>query len=88
MVKSVAYVEKLEVEVKKGDFGVTLFCGATGWLLSVAYEGRTFFSATGDRKEAVLKRLDDFIAELIELSRCIESVAKRVEDVRETFARE
>ena len=83
-----AYVEKLEVEVKKGDFGVTLFCSATGWLLSVAYEGRTFFSATGDRKEAVLKRLDDFIAELIELSRHIEAVARRMEEAKETFAGE
>ena len=88
MVKGVGCVKKLEVEVEKGDFGATLICAATGWLLSVAYEGETIFSATGDRKEVVLKRLDDFIAELIELSRCIESVAKRVEDVRETLARE
>jgi hypothetical protein len=88
VVKSVAYVEKLEVEVKKGDFGVTIFCSDTGWLLSIAYEGRTFFSATGDRKEAVLKRLDDFIAELIEVSRHVESVAKRVEDIRENLAKE
>ena len=88
MVKGVGCVKKLEVEVEKGDFGATLICAATGWLLSVAYEGETIFNAAGDTREAVLKRFDDFIAELIELSRHIESVAKKMEDVVENFARE
>jgi hypothetical protein len=46
------------------------------------------FSVTGDTKEAVLRSFDDFIAELIELSRCTETVTKRMEDVEENFARE
>jgi hypothetical protein len=36
----------------------------------------------------VLRALDDFIAKLIEVSRLVESAAKKMEDMAESFAKE
>jgi len=84
----VARVKHVGVEVERGSFSLRVGHSAVGWELGIWYGGELLFSATGDTKEAVLKRLDDFIAELIEVSRLVESMTKKVEDVEEFFARE
>jgi hypothetical protein len=88
VVKSVAKAKRLEVQVEQGDFLVIVVHGSMGWMLSVEHGGRTIFSATVDTKEAVLRRLDDFIAGLIELSRRVEVTVKKMEDMAESFAKE
>jgi len=84
----VSSVKRSEVQVGQGDFLVIIVHGSMGWMLSVEREGRTIFSATGDTKEAVLKRLDDFIAGFIELSRYVELAMKKMEEIEESVKKE
>ena len=88
MVKSVARVKRVGVEVEHGGFSLHVGHSSVGWELGVWHQGELLFSATGDTKEAVLRKLDDFIAELIELSRRAEALAKKMEDAEELFAKE
>lgn len=88
MVKSVSSVKKHEAQVEKGEFLVVVAHSDAGWVLGIEKEGRTLFSATGDTREAVLKRLDDFIAELIELSRYVELAMKKMEEIEESMKKE
>ena len=83
-----ARVKRVAVEVERGDFSLHTERSSMGWELGVWFEGRLLLSVTGDTKEAVLRKLDDFIAELIELSRSAETVTKRMEDVEELFTKE
>jgi len=84
----VTRVKRVGVEVERGDFDLHAERSSMGWELGIWHEGRLLFSATGDTKEAVLRKLDDFIAELIELSRSAEAVMKRMEDVEGFFTKE
>jgi len=84
----VSSVKRSEVQAEKGGFLVVVAHSAAGWLLSIEQEGKTIFSATGDTKEAVLKRLDDFIAELIELSRYVELAMRKMEEIEESVKKE
>jgi hypothetical protein len=88
VVKSVTKVKHVSVEVERGSFSLNIGHSSMGWELGVWHAGELLFSATGDTKEAVLRRLDDFIAELIEVSRLVESAVKRMEEIEESFAKE
>ena len=81
-------VKRHEAQVEKGEFLVVIAHSDAGWVLSIEKEGRTLFSATGDTKEVVLKRLDDFIAELIELSRYVELAMRKMEEIEESVKKE
>jgi hypothetical protein len=86
VVKSVSQLKRVGVEVVWGSFTVYVAKAAGEWELNIYLDGKPLFSATGETREAVLRALDDFIAELVELSRMVESAAKRVEDMAESLA--
>jgi bifunctional DNA-binding transcriptional regulator/antitoxin component of YhaV-PrlF toxin-antitoxin module len=88
MVKSMTTVKRHEVNIEKGDFLVIIVHSGVGWMLSIEYKETTLFSVTEDTREAALRRLDDFIAGFIELSRCIELAMKKMEEIEEGVEKE
>jgi len=84
----VTRMKRVGVTVEQDGFGAFVHYTASGWELDVWHGSKILFSAAGETRESVLRALDDFIAGLIEVSRLVESVAKKVEDMAESFAKE
>jgi hypothetical protein len=88
VVKSVTRVKRVSISIERDGFGAFVQRAEARWELDVWRGDKVLFSIAGETKESVLRALDDFIAGLIELSRCAEAVAKRIEDMAEEFERE